>query len=187
MRKESLFAGLLALLLMFVFLGCEQANSGTKPGSGLGTGASPDDKWTEVTSLDGLEGTWIAKGFMTGTDGKSQEIGMILRYPVTNEGLTCVELDLLGGGETILIPETDFEAGVWPGNMGIDTGVISVNQTKTALKFVMTTDMSDSVTDEGPTWQEIQDDAPSFTGDITVAFSSGAPYTMTQTIILHKQ
>ena len=31
MRKESLFAGLLALLLMFVFLGCEQANSGTKP------------------------------------------------------------------------------------------------------------------------------------------------------------
>ena len=58
MRKESLFAGLLALLLMFVFLGCEQANSGTKPGSGPGTGASPDDKWTEVTSLDGLEGTW---------------------------------------------------------------------------------------------------------------------------------
>ena len=152
-----------------------------------GTGENPDDTWTKITSFDGLEGTWIAKGFMTGTDGKSQEIGMILRYPVTNEGLTCVELDLLGGGETILIPETDFEAGVWPGNMGIDTGVISVNQTKTALKFVMTTDMSDSVTDEGPTWQEIQDDAPSFTGDITVAFSSGAPYTMTQTIILHKQ
>ena len=188
MSKKGLFTGLLALLLVFALLGCEQVTSGTKPGSGPGTGASPDDKWTEVTSLDGLEGTWIAKGFMTSTDGNSQEIGMILRYPVTSDdGLTCVELDLLGGGETILISKTDFEAGVGPGNMGIGTGEISVNQTKTALKFVMTTDMSDSVTVEGPTWQEIQDDAPSFTGDMTVTFSAGAPYTVTQTIILHKQ
>lgn len=58
MSKKGIFTGLLALLLVFALLGCEQVNSETKPGSGPGTGASPDDKWTEVTSLDGLEGTW---------------------------------------------------------------------------------------------------------------------------------
>lgn len=63
MSKKGLFTGLLALLLVFALLGCEQVTSGTKPGSGPGTGASPDDKWTEVnldeaTGFDVLKGKW---------------------------------------------------------------------------------------------------------------------------------
>lgn len=88
MRKESLFAGLLALLLMFVFLGCEQANSGTKPGSGLGTGADPNDKWTEVTSLDGLDGTWKSRYKMTTTVLTDPNAAITVleeyTYPVSN-------------------------------------------------------------------------------------------------------
>ena len=88
MRKESLFAGLLALLLMFVFLGCEQANSGTKPGSGLGTGADSNDKWTEVTSLDGLDGTWKSRYKMTTTVLTDPNAAITVleeyTYPVSN-------------------------------------------------------------------------------------------------------
>lgn len=61
MSKKGLFTGLLALLLVFALLGCEQVTSG----GGVGSGADPNDKWTEVTSLDGLEGTW--KGLVRNT------------------------------------------------------------------------------------------------------------------------
>ena len=38
----------------------ENPDPGTNPGTGTepGTGENPDDIWTKVTSLDGLEGTW---------------------------------------------------------------------------------------------------------------------------------
>lgn len=87
MRKESLFAGLLALLLMFVFLGCEQANSGTKPGSGLGTGASPDDSWTKVETVDGLEGVWKSSVTVPNEDGKdSTTVVVTITYPASGKG-----------------------------------------------------------------------------------------------------
>lgn len=40
MNKKRLFTGLLALLLVFAFLGCEQVTSG----GGVGSGADPNDK-----------------------------------------------------------------------------------------------------------------------------------------------
>lgn len=88
MSKKGLFTGLLALLLVFALLGCEQVTSGTKPGSGPGTGASPDDKWTEVTSLDGLDGTWKSRYKMTTTVLTDPNAAITVleeyTYPVSN-------------------------------------------------------------------------------------------------------
>ena len=41
MNKKGLFTGLLALLLVFALLGCEQVTTGTKSGSGPGTKPVP--------------------------------------------------------------------------------------------------------------------------------------------------
>lgn len=59
MSKKRLFTGLLALLLVFALLGCEQVTSG----GGVGSGADPNDKWTEVnlgeaTGFDVFKGKW---------------------------------------------------------------------------------------------------------------------------------
>ena len=59
MSKKGLFTGLLALLLVFALLGCEQVTSG----GGVGSGADPNDKWTEVnlgeaTGFDVFKGKW---------------------------------------------------------------------------------------------------------------------------------
>ena len=88
MNKKRLFTGLLALLLVFALLGCEQVTSGTKSGSGPGTEASPDDTWTKVTSLDGLEGTWKSRYKMTTTVLTDPNAAITVleeyTYPVSN-------------------------------------------------------------------------------------------------------
>ena len=135
MSKKGLFTGLLALLLMFVFLGCEQANSGTKP--------NPDDSWTKVETVDGLEGVW--KSSVTGTfkDPGSDEPVMTIvstfTYPTTEGELS---MEVVWGekpDEPILLSKDAAEAALKNGQiympvMGEGFGYMEVNGDKTKLR-----------------------------------------------------
>ncbi len=204
MRKESLFAGLLALLLMFVFLGCEQANSGTKPGSGLGTGADPNDKWTEVTSLDGLEGTWKSSVTVPNEDGKdSTTVVVTITYPASGKGVTetggeveiknGVKFEIFIDGQSqnaVVTSKEEFESmlktGIDSSPVGTVTGYLFVNGSKTRLKLEGSQEIDGMIDSDWKYYQEeIKKSMP--TGDMTITFSAGAPYTITTTLILHKQ
>ena len=94
MSKKGLFTGLLALLLVFALLGCEQVTSGTKPGSGPGTGASPDDKWTEVnldeaTGFDVFKGKWKSSAKIKQTvENVEYDVTTVqeIAYPASGKG-----------------------------------------------------------------------------------------------------
>ena len=216
MSKKGLFTGLLALLLVFALLGCEQVTSGTKPGSGPGTGASPNDKWTEVTSLDGLEGTW--KSSMTGTivgpDEKPIKVEqvMMMTYPASgqNEDGSKVENGVREDASFIVDGEVmdsmvkyyskdDYESIY----MRAENSSMYINQSKTRIKMEeVDTDFSFPTEDPSTPWKTVETDEDwqqyqewclsNFggqlpSGDMTITFSAGAPYKETVTTILHKQ
>lgn len=224
MSKKGLFTGLLALLLVFALLGCEQVTSGTKPGSDPGTGASPDDKWTEVTSLDGLDGTWksLVRNTQTmpgsGTDTISLTTSTEVKIITPSSGDISVTMitdyteyvrtfakvskreeqdvwkEFTGGAPEYIIfsdkaPYTatstmDVLRGDFEKNLV--AGGVTVNQSKTRIKTEVAEPHPEISTDEE--WKKFQENYnPLPSGDMTVTFSAGAPYTVTQTIILHKQ
>lgn len=135
MRKESLFAGLLALLLMFVFWGCEQANSGTKP--------NPDDSWTKVETVDGLEGVWKSSVTGTSKDPGSDEPVMTIvstfTYPTTEGELSMEVVWNEEPDDPILLSKDEAEAALKNGQiympvMGEGFGYMEVNGDKTKLR-----------------------------------------------------
>ena len=98
--KKLLF-GILAMMMIFAIVGCDTQ------------GGTPE--WTEVFSLDGLEGTW---SYLTAS------------YVITKDDITA-KLD----GETqpeYPISCEDFEAPLGQGQLSI-----FVNRDKTKLKFVI--------------------------------------------------
>lgn len=192
MSKKGLFTGLLALLLVFALLGC-------KP-------ITDSDQWTKITSLTGLEGTWKSSVTATEIDSGGKpttvEQAMIITYPVSEKVSTetgevdikdGVKTEMLSNGKPVgytLVPKNEFESMLKNGfedSFGDSRAFLFVNGSKTRLKMESITSV-EGIKDEA-TWKEFQDSYKKMahTGDITVAFSSGAPYTMTQTIILHKQ
>lgn len=204
MRKESLFAGLLALLLMFVFLGCEQANSGTKPGSGLGTGASPDDSWTKVETVDGLEGVWKSSVTVPNEDGKdSTTVVVTITYPASGKGVTetggeveiknGVKFEIFIDGQSqnaVVTSKEEFESmlktDIDSSPIGTVTGYLFVNGSKTRLKLEGSQEIDGMSDSDWKDYQEKFKNMPTG-GDMTITLSAGAPYTITTTLILHKQ
>lgn len=203
MRKESLFAGLLALLLMFVFLGCEQANSGTKPGSGPGTGASPDDKWTEVnldeaTGFDVFKGKWKSSAKIKQTvENVDYDVTMVQEaiYPASEveikDGVRV--FSLMNGapqGEPEYMEIAEFRSRY------IQGADVYINQSKTRIK-IESVDTDPHIATKDNPWKPVENDeewkqyqkeySPLPSGDMTITFSAGAPYTITITQIFHKQ
>lgn len=197
MSKKGLFTGLLALLLMFVFLGCEPIMD--------------SDQWTKVTSLDGLDGTWKSSVTMIGVDPDGKPIAAeqvtTMTYPASGKVSTetggeveikdGVKTEMLSDGKSagsILVPKNEFESMLkngFEGPLGGSRTFLFVNSSKTRLKMESIINVEEDtgvkIKDEAA-WKEFQDDykkmAP--TGDVTVTFSAGAPYTVTTTQILHK-
>lgn len=76
------------------------------------------------------------------------------------------------------------------------TAGVTVNQSKTRIKMESVDTDPHIATKDNP-WKPVENDeewkqyqkeyGPLPSGDMTVTFSAGAPYTVTQTIILHKQ
>ena len=205
MSKKGLFTGLLALLLVFALLGCEQVTSGTKPGSGPGTGASPDDKWTEVnldeaTGFDVLKGKWKSSAKIKQTvENVDYDVTMVQEttYPASGmrdeygpNGPIEVEIkdgvrvfELMNGapqGEPQYMEIAEFRTQY------IQGADVYINQSKTRIKTEVAEPHPEISTDEE--WKKFQENYnPLPSGDMTITFSAGAPYTMTQTIIFHKQ
>lgn len=225
MSKKGLFTGLLALLLVFALLGCEQVTSGTKPGSGPGTGASPDDKWTEVnldeaTGFDVFKGKWKSSAKRKQTvENVDYDVTMVqeatypasgIRYGYGSDGRP-IEVEIKDGvrvfslmngapqGEPEYMEIAEFRSRY------IQGADVYVNQSKTRIKtervftnLEIPTEgtekypgvMKPVETDEE--WEQFQkqmleESGGEYSGDMTVTFSAGAPYTMTITQIYHKQ
>lgn len=223
MSKKGLFTGLLALLLVFALLGCEQVTSGTKPGSGPGTGASPDDKWTEVnldeaTGFDVLKGKWKSSAKIKQTvENVDYDVTMVQEttYPASGmrdeygpNGPIEVEIkdgvrvfELMNGapqGEPEYMEIAEFRSRY------IQGADVYINQSKTRIKTEMiynNPEIPTKDTENYPSgmktietddeWEQFQEEFVKeqgvFSGDMTVTFSAGAPYTMTTTQVFHKQ
>lgn len=204
MRKESLFAGLLALLLVFALLGCEQVTSG----GGVGSGADPNDKWTEVTSLDGLDGTW--KSSVTANmDGGAATLVTTMTYPASGQNEDGAKVDngvrvdssFIVDGKVMdsmveYYSKDDYESIY----MRAEDTSMYINQSKTRIKMESVDTDPHIATKDNP-WKPVETDEEweqfqkqmleerggEYSGDMTVTFSAGAPYTMTTTQIFHKQ
>ena len=203
MSKKGLFTGLLALLLVFALLGCEQVTSG----GGVGSGADPNDKWTEVTSLDGLDGTW--KSSVTANmDGGAATLVMTITYPASGKD-EVTEQEIKDGVKTELqvdeVPPTttyvskdDFERMLKNGEVPVlgipdlGNGIVYLNSNKTKLKVVSSPQEVTKGPDDMPitdeNWTDFQELSKSlYKGDMELAFSAGAPYMITMTQVFHKQ
>lgn len=193
MSKKGLFTGVLALLLVFALLGC-------KP-------MTDSDQWTKVTSLDGLEGTW--KSSVTANmDGGAATLVMTITYPASGKD-EVTEQEIKDGVKTELqvdeVPPTttyvskdDFERMLKNGEVPVlgipdlGNGIVYLNSNKTKLKVVSSPQEVTKGPDDMPitdeNWTDFQELSKSlYKGDMELTFSAGAPYTVTQTIILHKQ
>lgn len=223
MSKKGLFTGLLALLLVFALLGCEQVTSGTKPDSGLGTGADPNDKWTEVnldeaTGFDVFKGKWKSSAEIKKTvENVDYDVTMVQEatYPASGMGYEYgldgrIEVEIKDGvrvfelingapqGEPQYMEIAEFRTQY------IQGADVYINQSKTRIKKEMVyndheiptkdtenypSGMKPIETDDE--WKKFQEEYVKeqgvFSGDMTVTFSAGAPYTITTTQILHKQ
>ena len=216
MSKKGLFTGLLALLLVFALLGCEQVTSGTKPGSGPGTGADPNDKWTEVnlgeaTGFDVFKGKWKSSAKIKQTvENVDYDVTMVqeatypasgIRYGYGSDGRPIeVEIkdgvrvfSLLNGapqGEPEYMEIAEFRSRY------IQGADVYINQSKTRIK-IESVDTDPHIATKDNPWKPVENDeewkqyqkeySPLPSGDMTVTFSAGAPYTVTTTQILHKQ
>lgn len=193
MRKESLFAGLLALLLAFVFLGCEQVVNNS------------DDSWTKVETVDGLEGVWKSSITVPNEDGKdSTTVVVTITYPATGKGVTetggeveiknGVKAEIFIDGQSqnaVVTSKEEFESmlktGVDSSPIGTVTGYLFVNGSKTRLKLEESQEI-DGMSDSD--WKDYQEEFKKNMptgGDMTITLSAGAPYTITTTLIFHKQ
>ena len=223
MSKKGLFTGLLALLLVFALLGCEQVTSGTKPGSGPGTGADPNDKWTEVnlgeaTGFDVFKGKWKSSAKIKQTvENVDYDITMVqettypasgMRYEYGFDGPIEVEIKdgvrvfrLINGapqGEPQYMEIAEFRTQY------IQGADVYINQSKTRIKTEMVyndPEIPTKDTENYPSgmkpietddeWKKFQEEFVKeqgvSSGDMTVTFSAGAPYTMTITQNYHKQ
>lgn len=212
MSKKGIFTGLLALLLVFALLGCEQVTSETKPGSGPGTGADPDDKWTEVnldeaTGFDVFKGKWKSSAKIKQTvENVDYDVTMVQEatYPASGMGYGEVEIkdgvrvfSLVNGvpqGEPQYMEIAEFRAEYIRG------ADVYINQSKTRIKMesvdtdphIATKDNSWKPVETDEEWEQFQkqtleERGGEYSGDMTVTFSAGAPYTMTTTQIFHKQ
>lgn len=223
MSKKGLFTGLLALLLVFALLGCEQVNSGTKPGSGPGTGASPDDKWTEVnldeaTVFDVFKGKWKSSAKIKQTvENVEYDVTTVqeiaypasgMRYEYGPDGPIEVEIkdgvrvfSLMNGapqGKAEYMEIAEFRRRY------IQGADVYINQSKTRIKTEMiynNPEIPTKDTENYPSgmkpietddeWKKFQEEfvkeQGEFSGDVTVTFSTGAPYTVTIAQIYHKQ
>lgn len=216
MNKKRLFTGLLALLLVFALLGCEQVTSGTKSGSGPGTEASPDDTWTKVnlneaTGLDVFKGKWKSSSKIKQTvENVEYDVTMVqeVTYPASGPGADGEAITggvklftSMGGAFQVDVEYMEIAEFIIRYCEGAD---VYVNQSKTQIKtkrvktdFKISTEDTTTYpagkknveTDEE--WKTYQEEFVKkngeLSGDVTVTFSTGAPYTETMTTILHKQ
>lgn len=102
MRKLVLF--FLATMMVLAFVGCNLQ------------GGTPE--WTEVSSLAGLEGTWISKSG-----------GIELKYIITQDTITQYN----NGANVSETSCKDFESSLGKGQINL-----FVNSNKTQLKFRIT-------------------------------------------------
>lgn len=163
-------------------------DSGTEPG----TGENPDDTWTKVTSLDGLEGTWEAKGRVTTQGNGTVEIHQAIIYPVdgvdssnkpVKDGVLFKFLD--DGGRDFYVEKNVFEDGSWAKEIWKATsGTYYTNHLQTELKIVLNFDKSKEI-ESASEWLLYQKDTI-YSGDFFVSYSEDFPYIETLTIIFHK-
>ena len=216
-------------------------DGGTEPG----TGENPDDTWTEVTSLAGLEGTWesYAKNtvavpvsdtdtvsFTCITEAKytipysgdvsrtmitdyTEYVKASAKYQEKEEQLVWQEFkdnqrpeeDTNGNSITFSekAPYTmtyTYSESREQAEKEFTSGFITINQLKTRIKInIVDSNPCISSPDDGSQnpvknddeWKKFQEEFVKeqgvFSGDMTITFSAGAPYTMTTTQILHKQ
>ena len=216
MNKKRLFTGLLALLLVFALLGCEQVTSGTKTGSGPGTGASPDDTWTKVnlneaTGLDVFTGKWKSSSKIKQTvENVEYDFTAVQEVTYPASGLGADGEAITGGVKLFTSMGGAFQVDVEYMEIAefiiryCEGADVYVNQSKTQIKtkrvntdFKISTEDTTTYpagkknveTDEE--WKTYQEEFVKkngeLSGDVTVTFSTGAPYTVTITTILHKQ
>ena len=100
--KKLLF-GILAMMMIFAIVGCDTQ------------GGTPE--WTEVFSLDGLEGTW---SYLT------------VSYVITKDNITAKQDGVTQTELGYPMPCEDFEAALGQGQLSL-----FVNRDKTKLKFVI--------------------------------------------------
>lgn len=163
-------------------------DGGTEPG----TGENPDDTWTEITSLDGLEGTWEAKGRVTTQRTGTVEIHQAIIYPVdgvdssnkpVKDGVLFKFLD--GGGSDFYVEKNVFEDGTWAKEIWDATsGTYYTNHLQSELKIVLNFDKSKEI-ESASDWIQHQKDTI-YSGDFFVSYSENFPYIETHTIIYHK-
>lgn len=180
----------------------ENPDPGTDPNPGTGTepgtGENPDDTWTEVTSLAGLEGTWLAKGIGTekGTTGelRSSPLYVSITYPFSGrngkgvkikDGVRVRMIDGLAVEDYIMVPSDFFNFVQKPGFLFMeilecDSSSVKVNQSKTELKTEVV------IVAPETTEEKINQEGPSLSGDMFLSFVEGSPCTITGTVIFHK-
>ena len=163
-------------------------DGGTEPG----TGENPDDTWTEITSLDGLEGTWEAKGRVTSQSTGAMEIHQAIIYPVdgvdssnkpVKDGVLVKLFD--DAGDDFYVEKNVFEDGTWAKEIWVATsGTYYTNHLQSELKIVLNFDKSKEI-ESASDWIQHQKDTI-YSGDFFVSYSEDFPYIETHTIIYHK-
>lgn len=187
----------------------ENPDPGTDPNPGTGTepgtGENPNDTWTEVTSLTGLEGTWLAKGIGTEKDSttgelRSSPLYVSITYPFSGRNGNGVEIkdgvrvrmiDGLAVEDYIMVPDDFFnfvqKQGVIPFLLPEEreSSNVKVNQSKTELKTEVVIIAPETITTKED-WEKINQEGPSLSGDMFLSFVEGNPCTITGTVIFHK-
>lgn len=183
----------------------ENPDSGTNPGTEPGTGENPNDTWTEVISLDGLEGTWLAKGIGTEKDSttgelRSSPLYVSITYPFSGRNGNGVEIkdgvrvrmiDGLAVEDYIMVPDDFFNFVQKPGVIPFplpeerESSNVKVNQSKTELKTEVVIIAPETITTKED-WEKINQEGPSLSGDMFLSFVEGSPCTITGTVIFHK-
>lgn len=183
----------------------ENPDSGTNPGTEPGTGENPNDTWTEVISLDGLEGTWLAKGIGTEKDSttgelRSSPLYVSITYPFSGRNGNGVEIkdgvrvrmiDGLAVEDYIMVPDDFFNFVQKPGVIPFplpeerESSNVKVNQSKTELKTEVVIVAPETIQTK-ENWEKINQEGPSLSGDMFLSFVEGSSCTMTGTVIFHK-
>ena len=182
----------------------ENPDSGTNPGTEPGTGENPDDTWTKITSFDGLEGTWLAKGIGTEKDSttgelRSSPLYVSITYPFSGRDENGVEIkdgvrvrmiDGLAVKDYIKVPSDFFNFVKKPDFLFMeipecDSSSVKVNQSKTELKTEVVIVAPETIQTK-ENWEKINQEGPSLSGDMFLSFVEGSPCTITGTVIFHK-
>lgn len=176
----------ISVILFFVVLlfGCPDPGNDSDGNSvnGGNSGSSEPDIWTEVTGLDGLDGTWKSESVKTTSSGLKLKTTESWIYPFAGDGLSDGVKRIIEGSPTTIVTKYYFETKV----LQNDEGVFYINQTKTKVKSVKDMSFSES---EFPTLQSWQSFSKRYvySGDVTETFSAGTPYTKTTITVYKKQ